>query len=215
MPAPLNPAEDLVDDEFPVVYRRLVPAALRRAYASADQALDRLDFLGTPSGKFHRGDLIVLAAEFEFSKLITEGQLPFEPSWESYASPTGKHLVMYSPGAKITLNQVQYPHMKPRQAQFRENMDVSNSEYLFPEWNEARREAGDRKHLLLLHGYHQLSFSNIAVPHPSEHRLIWFTEDLLKLPHQVDLPQAGGEGPVESPDAEVVEEIIKKVRDHE
>jgi hypothetical protein len=89
-----NPAEDLIDEEFPSIYRPLVPAALKRAYASAEQAYDLLEFLGTPSGRFHRGDLIVLAAEFEFLKLIKESHLPFEPSWEDYASPTGKHLVM-------------------------------------------------------------------------------------------------------------------------
>src|SRR5260370_37400552 len=44
----------------------IIPAALKRTYASADQAFDRLEFLGTPSGRLQRGDLIVLAAEFGF-----------------------------------------------------------------------------------------------------------------------------------------------------
>src|SRR5690348_14175828 len=133
MPMPTNPAQDLIDEEFPEVYRHLVPAALKRAYASADQAYERLDFLGTPSGRFQRGDLIVLAAEFEFIRLIKEGHLPFEPSWDNYASPTGKHLVMRSPGAQITINQVEYPHQKPRWAKFRAQFGVPNAEYLFQE----------------------------------------------------------------------------------
>jgi hypothetical protein len=211
----VNPAQDLIDEEFPDLYRPLVPAALKRAYASADQAFDRLDFLGTPSGRFQRGDLIVLAAEFEFVRLIKEKHLPFEPSWEDYALPTGKHLVMRSPGAQITINQVEYPHQKPRRAKFRDAFGVPNAEYLFEEWNEARRKDKSRKHIVLLHGYGDLRFSNLAVPHPSENKLMWWTDDLLKLPHEVaeDTTRAKGEGPTESPEPELVEEIIKTVRD--
>lgn len=116
-----NPARELIDEEFPEIYRPLIPAALRRAYAGADQAYERLEFLNTPSGQFHRGDLIVIAVKSEFLKLIRENHLPFEPSWEHYASPTGKHLVMRSRGANITVNQVEYPHKKPRWARFKKD----------------------------------------------------------------------------------------------
>jgi hypothetical protein len=215
MSAATNPAENLIDYEFPEPYRPLVPAALKRAYASAEQAYDRLDFLGTPSGRFHRGDLIVLATEFEFLRLIKEGHLPFDPSWDDYASPTGKHLVMRSPGAQITINQVEYPHQKPRWARFRDNFSVPNTEYLFEEWNEARKKDRSRKFVILLHGHGQLRFSNLAVPHPTLNHLIWWTDDLLKLPHEVaeDVTRGRGEGPTESPEAELVEEVIKTVRD--
>jgi hypothetical protein len=212
-----NPAAELIDAEFPEVYRPLVPSALKRAYASADQAYERLDFLNTPSGRFHRGDLIVLATELEFERLIKERHLPFEACWDDYASPTGKHLVMRSPGAQITINQVEYPHQKPRLAVFRKLFSVPNTEYLFEEWNEERRKDDSKKHLVLLHGHGQLRFANIAVPHPIENKLIWWTDDLLKLPHEVaqDATKAKGEGPVESPEPELVEEVIKTVRDTE
>jgi hypothetical protein len=185
------------------------------SYASADRAYDRLDFLNTPSGLFHRGDLIVLATELEFSRLIKERHLPFEACWEDYASPTGKHLVMRSPGAQITINQVEYPHQKPRLAVFRKLFDVPNTEYLFKEWNEERKKDASKKHLVLLHGHGQLRFANIAVPHPAENKLIWWTDDLLKLPHEVaeETTKAKGEGPVASPEPELVEEVIKTVRD--
>jgi hypothetical protein len=215
MPDAVNPAQDLIDEEFPDIYRHLIPAALKRTYASADQAFERLEFLGTPSGRFQRGDLIVLAAEFEFVRLIKEGHLPFDPCWDDYAAPTGKHLVMRSPGAQITINQVEYPHQKPRRAIFRDHFGVPNAEYLFKEWNEERRKDESRKHIVLLHGHGQLRFSNLAVPHPNKNKLIWWTDDLLKLPHEVaeDTTRAQGEGPTESPEPELVEEIIKKVRD--
>ncbi|EJN04213.1 hypothetical protein [Phyllobacterium sp. YR531] len=210
-----NPAQDLVDEEFPSIYRPLVPAALKRAYASADQAFEKLEFLSTPSGKFQRGDLVVLAAEFEFYKLIREGQLPFDPCWEDYASPTGKHLVMKSPSAQITLNQVDYPHQKPRRAIFRDQFAVPNTRYLFAEWNREHDDNQDKKHILLLHGHGDLRFANLSVPHPSQNRLIWWTENLLKVPHTINAGSTAnvGEGPTESPDAELVEEIIKTIRD--
>jgi hypothetical protein len=216
MPTPTNPAEDLIDSEFPKIHHPLIPAALKRAYLNADQAYERLEYLETPSGRFHRGDLIVLATEFEFVRLIKEGHLPFEPSWDDYAAPTGKHLVMRSPGANITINQVEYPHQKPRSAKFRDAFAVPNMEYLFKEWNEQRKKEEARKHIVLLHGHGVLRFSSLAVPHPVENKLIWWTDDLLKLPHDVtaDAKQKG-EGPTESPDAELVEEIIKTVRDTE
>lgn len=210
-----NPAEDLVDDEFPAIYRPLVPAALKRAYSSADDAYERLEFLSTPSGKYQRGDLIMLAVEHEFEKLIREGHLPYDPSWEDYACPTGKHLVMRSPGAHITINQVESPRKKPRSARFRDAFAVPNGEYLFADMNEELKQDASRKHIILLHGHGTLRFANLSVPHPTENRLIWWTEDLMKLPHEISSQNThgGGEGPVESPDAELVEEIIKTVRD--
>jgi hypothetical protein len=72
--------------------------------------------------------LIVLAKEFEFLRLIREGRLPFEPVWENYAVPTGKHLVMKSPGANLTINQVEWPHVKPRKAAFRDQLAVPNTD---------------------------------------------------------------------------------------
>ena len=211
----INPAEDLVDEEFPAIYRPLVPAALKRAYANADQAIDRFGFLQTPSGRFHRGDLIVLAVECEFARLIREGHLPFEPTWEDYAAPTGKHLVMRSPGAQITISQVEYPHQKPRFALFRKAFAVPNMAYLFSEWNEQRKADESRKHIVLLHGHGTLRFSNLSIPHPTENRMIFWTDNLLGLPHTEDAHRdAGkGEGPSESPDAELVDDIIRTVSD--
>jgi hypothetical protein len=86
---------------------------------------------------------------------------------------------------------------------------------LFREWNEKRKTDESRKHILLLHGHGTLKFSSLAVPNPKSNGLIWFTDDLLKLPHEVseDITRAKGEGPTESPQAELVDEIIKTVRD--
>jgi hypothetical protein len=119
---------------------------------------------------------------------------------------------MRSPGATITINQVDKPHIKPRHADFRDQFAVPNSAYLFPEWNEEQRADKSRKHIALLHGHGELRFINLAVPHPTQNQLMWWSDDLLGLPHVATTAPAG-EGPTESPDAEIVDEIIKKVRD--
>jgi hypothetical protein len=86
-----NPAQELIDSEFPPHLRPLIPPALRRAYTAADRVMDETPFLGTPSGLYQRGDLILKAAEWELHRLIVAGSLPFEPSWEPCAVPTGRH----------------------------------------------------------------------------------------------------------------------------
>lgn len=210
-----NPAQELIDAEFPPHLRPFVPPALRRAYAAADRVMEETPFLGTPSGVFERGNLILKATEWELHRLMLAGSLPFEPSWEPYAVPTGKHLVMRSGRARITINQIAEPDGKPRGAKFRDNYGVSNTEYLWPEWNEEARRAAGLKHLVLLHGYQTLSFANVALPHPTARKLIWRTDNLLDLLHEVPNDQSGlgEEGPSDSPDPEAIENLRRILRD--
>src|SRR5438270_14101499 len=105
-----NPAEEFVDAQVPQALRHFFPSALRRAYATADQTIERDPYLTTPGGKYQRGDLIMLAASFEFEQLIKSNSLPsFDGAWEFFARPTGKHFVMLSPRARITTNQIEDP----------------------------------------------------------------------------------------------------------
>ena len=207
-----NPAEDLIDSEFPEIYRHLIEPALRRAYAAADMVMDREEFLSTPSAAVQRGDLIMLAAEHQFHKLVRDNFLPFDASWDDHAAPTGKHLVLRSPGALITINQVEFPGKKPRYAAFRDTYAAQNTAYLFEEWNEEVARDDRRGHILLLHGYGSLRFCNLAVPHPTQSRLIWKTPSLLAIDHVDDsATTSGGEGPAESPDAEIDEDVVEHV----
>ena len=213
----LNPAKQFIDNEFPESIRPLVAPALRRAYTTVDSLMERVEFLSTPSGRYQRGDLIVKATEFEFYRLIMAGSLPFDPAWEDYAAPTGKHLVMRSGRARITINQVESIDTKPRKAVFRENYGISNMAYLWPEWNEAANFDGKRRHLLVLHGYQVLTFAGIGLPHPKRNRLLWYTENLMNMPHAVpdEFGQTKVEGPSESPDPEAIEELLRFINDNE
>ena len=105
-----NPAEQFANDEVPDSLRPLFPSALRRAYSAADITIERDPYLATPGAKYQRGDLIMLAASYEFQQLVANGSLlNFDGSWEYFARPTGKHFVMLTNRARITLNQVEDP----------------------------------------------------------------------------------------------------------
>lgn len=215
MPEAANPALDFLDEQFPTAVRRQVPIALRRAYDAVDSVMNTTPFLMTKSGKFQRGDLIVKAVEFEFHKLVEAGSLPFETSWEDYAAPTGKHLVLRNDRACVTINQIDAQGKKPRKAVFRHSFGLPNMDFLFEEWNAESRAKADLKHTLILHGYQDLKFAFFAIPDPAANRLIEWTGNLLKTPHAVQSDSAPEEGPRDSPDPESIENIVKFIRDEE
>ncbi|MCW5695035.1 MAG: hypothetical protein KIT48_21965 [Pseudolabrys sp.] len=220
---PDNPAEHFTDTEVPAELRPLFPAALRRAYSAADITMERDDYLATPGAKYQRGDLIMLAASYEFEQLLKRGLLPgFDGTWEFFAKPTGKHFVMLTSRARITLNQVQDPRKKPRRAVFRNNYAELNEAGLFDSFDDelkrAREEAerdGARRLLHILHGYHDLDFAHIAYPHPERNRHIYRSRNLMQLPHEVSSDLPAPEGPSESPNPEAFENFERHLKDDE
>lgn len=207
-----NPALEFLDEQLPFAVRRQVPGALRRAYHLVDDLVRQTAWLRSPSARFQRGDLIVLAVESEFEKLARSGALPFEPTYEEYAAPTGKHLVLRNDAACVTINQIP-DRKKPRKAVFRNALGTPNQAFLFDEWNEEIRKRAGAKHALLLHGYQDLNFALFGIPDPSKNRLIEWTDNLLKIPHP--MAEAVEEGPRESPDPESMEAIIRLVTDND
>jgi len=216
-----NPAEEFVDTEIPSRVRHLFPSALRRAYAAADQTMERDSYLGTPGARYQRGDLIMLAASYEFQELVKSNDLPFDGTWEFFARPTGKHFVMLSDRARITTNQIADPKKRPRRAVFRENYAELNEQSLFDDAEEIARQraaaAHDRERRLLhvLHGYQDLDFVCLAYPHPEKNRHIYRTQNLMRLPHDIDSGLPPAEGPQESPTPQALENLERHIRDDE
>ncbi|WP_397540490.1 hypothetical protein [Roseomonas mucosa] len=209
-----NPAQDFLDQEVALDLRPLFPAALKRAYATANRLIRDVPALATTGGRLQRGDLIAAAAEYEVEKLVTTGQLPFDCSWEPYARPTGLHLVVYTSAARLTINQVEDPRHKPRSAVFRENYGLANKPYLFDYMNEEELRRTGRKHLLLIHGYQDLNFAHLAVPHGTRNHHIAKTPNLLLMPHIVSESVPDAEGPTDTPELEAIEHLTRIIRDH-
>lgn len=212
-------AAQFMDEEFPPQLRPLLPAAMRRAYANADHAIDAIPFLQSPGGPFHRGDLIALAADYEFARLIASGALPgFDCSWEPFAKPTGVHLVMRTRNSRITISQMDDPTKRPRRAEFRNDYAAFNVRYLFEQMNRDVEDAAKTKHILLMHGYQTLSYVQLALPNRTGAGHIYRTPNLLDLPHEVAPTVLGGqddEGPRQSPDPEAIEHLKKIVADND
>lgn len=214
MPKTVTLAQDLLAEHFPPETRRLLVPALRRGYAAVDRLMEIEPIFATPAGRFQKGDLNVLAVELELHRLTTAGRLPFETAWEYYEAPTGKHLVLRSDAVRVTINQVKFMGQKPRHAAFRGSFGLPNMRYLFADWNEAAERENHLPHVLLLHGYQDLSFAQLGVPNPSANDLIECTSNLLWEPHEVAEPVAE-EGPSASPEPEVIEQLTKLIRDTE
>lgn len=205
-------AEEFVNEEVPQAVRRLFPSALRRAYAGADELIERSAPFQTPGGRYQRGDLVMLFASYELELLVKAGSIPFDGEWEYFARPTGKHFVMLTRHARITTSQVDDPKKKPRRAVFRANYGEMNETSMFPDMNVAV-EPDDRRLLHLLHGYQSLDFAYLTYPHPERNRHVYRTGNLMRLPHEIttDLPAA--EGPAESPSPEAVENVERHLHD--
>ena len=216
------PAEQFIDAEVPQARRHLIPSALRRAYAAADVTIEREPYLGTQGARYQRGDLIMLAASFEFEQLVKSQSLPFDGAWEFFARPTGKHFVMRTPRSIITTSQVPDPRKRPRRATFRTNYAELNINFLFDDMNaalererEMAKKEGERRLLHILHGYQNLEFACIAYPHPERNRHIYRTPNLLSIPHEIGSRLPPAEGPAKSPDPEVLDNLQRHLRDND
>jgi hypothetical protein len=208
-----NPALDFLDEEFPKAYRHFLPSALRRAYATANRLIEAEPSLQTPGGRIQHGDLIAHAAEWEVMRLVEGGSLPFDFTWEEFARPTGRHLVVWTQRGRLTISQVPDAEKKPRSAEFRDNYAMSNQPFLFSFMQEEIEDAFGRRHILLIHGYQELTFSHLTIPHASANRHIAISANLMTVPHVATPEPAKEEGPTQAPEPEATENLRRIIRD--
>jgi hypothetical protein len=89
-------------------------------------------------------------------------------------------LAILTPNAVITISQLQAGGSQPRWAGFRENYSLSNQILFGFEREALRKRFGDRrKHLILGHGYQELSFVQIGVPSPDGVGYMATTQNIL------------------------------------
>lgn len=174
--------EEFIDRSFPVDYQRHLPRAFRTAYADVDDTLATVPFLRAPSGRQLRGYLINAAVDLQLTHLMESGRLPrgrsrkvqFEPN----DSNTAKHLEIVFDDCIVTVSQVSSPRAFPRDADFRNNLRLSNQPGLPFAELEADAVPDDKPHLVITHGYKQLDFICIGVPH-DKHRTWHFQKRIL------------------------------------
>lgn len=186
--------QSFVNEEFPQPLQALLPAALKRAYEQASEVMKDVSFLGTEGAQRERGNLIQHSVDYQLILLIESGKLPFDFAWDFHARPTGKHLKILPKNTVITVSQLQQAEQFPRRAVFRNNQRLNNRDpqtVLFE--NDVQDSLDDtrgRPHLVLGHGYHDLNFACIYVPHSHQKHWNWRTPNLMHQPYSVtsDLP---------------------------
>jgi hypothetical protein len=186
--------QSFVNEEFPRALQALLPEALRRAYEQVAELMADTSFLAMEGASTTSGVLIKDSVDHQLIKLIDSGKLPFDYMWDSHARPTGKHLKLLPKNTVITMSQLQQPKQFPRRAVFRNNQRLNNREpqmLLFKnDLQDSLDDTRGRPHMVLGHGYQELNFACIYVPHSHQKHWNWRTPNLLEQPYTVssDLP---------------------------
>jgi hypothetical protein len=206
-----------IDTEFPGALRAQIPAALKQAYSNVAGLYETTPFLGVLSAKIGKGHIIGWAVDQQLIRLIEAGKLPFKYKWVSYARPTGRYLLLQLGSSTMSINQLPEPSAVPRDARFRANRALNNAPFFdLPEFDDERGIVG-LPHLILGHGYHDLTFAQIGITYPYAQRDGWIyrTPNILAMPHVVE----SDEPKVEATDAEAIvtlrDELARWVRDND
>lgn len=200
--------QDFIQQEIPPVLQTLIPRACISAYRAVDEVFKASSFLSVPSAAFGKGHLVAWAVDFAMENLIRSGKWPFDHKWEYFDQPTGKYLKIFTPEAVVTINQLPDPITTPRSANFRSNHRFNNQYFLdLPQFkNEIVDE--DRPHLIIAHGYQELSFAQICVPHPDADCNYWLyrTPNLMR-----GLQEISEDFPASEESGEVVVTLKEKI----
>jgi len=207
-------AGHFIDSEFPARFRALIPAALKAAYAAVDDLYKTEVILQVRSALAEKGHAIHWAVDHQIERLLKTLKLPFDYRWVLYERPTGEYLQIRLPTSTMSISQLPNPTNVPRHAFFRHNRALNNAPFLnFPEFDNELQITG-LPHLILAHGYQNLSFAYVGLPHWSNAEWIYRTPNLLKTPHLV----VSDESKVEASDVEAVvtlrDELSRWARDN-
>lgn len=200
----MNEAEKFIEDEMPAVHRAALPKALKTAYDAVDLTISETPYLKTPSARMTaRGNLLPYAVDYALQGLIDSGKWPFAYEYDFFARPTGKHLKILTANAVVTVSQLQAEDLKPRKATFRDNYCFENQGLFAFEKDALAKfiDAKRKKHLILGHGYQDLTFIQIGLPRPDGDGYLARTGNILQSIHDASADLA----PVE----EVTEEVIQ------
>lgn len=186
-----NTAEQFVLDQIPLKVQRLIPTKLKLAYEAVDEIFDGNPVLQIPTARDQRGRFVSWAVEWSIKGLIDSGEWAVDYKWQLYSQPTGHYLEIRLPHSTLSINQVKFWQEQPRDVLFRENARLGNVQMDL--WKDAdEQDAGGPLSLLLVHGYKDLQFAHIGIPHKHhQHGYIYQTQNLLRLLYEVppsDLP---------------------------
>lgn len=208
-------AEKFLMDQFPPKYRSTIPTALKGAYAAANLMIKADPILQVKSAEDNRGRIIQWAVDLAVEKLLKTQAWPFDYRWKSFAHPTGHYLEIRLSHSVMSVSQIATPYKQPRNVVFRENARLNNEPFFDLDEFRDEREVRGLPHFLLTHGYQDLSFAYVAVPHSLHRRnYIYQTPNLMKMPHLVPSEEPAVEETEFEAAMELKQEIEKWRREH-
>lgn len=187
-------AANFLLDQFPVKHRPLIPTTLKSAYSAAAMLIWAEPILQVASAEDNRGRIVSWAVDLAIERAVQTGQLPYEYEWKSFALPTGRYLELKLSHSVMSVSQIANPSKQPRNVVFRENGRINNEPFF--DLDEFRDEAKVKglPHFLLIHGYQELTFAHLAVPHALLRRdYIYRTPNLMSIPHEIPSDAPGVE----------------------
>ncbi|RIJ15267.1 hypothetical protein D1231_10900 [Henriciella mobilis] len=129
-------------------------------------------------------------------KAIETGVLPFDYSWESFDKPTGKFLAVRPSHSVVTVSLTRTPTKQPRTVVFRQQQKQVNSQLDLLDGVTEPMEITGLPHILLLHDYRDPEFAHLGIPRADcDQDFSYRTENLFKLPHEVEPQGPAPEGP--------------------
>lgn len=204
--------QGFIDAELPRPIRSLFPRMFQLGYSAVSSLAKDTKFLTIPTTLNALGHLRVVAVEHAIVQAINEGLINIDYDWADFSKPTGKYLRLRTKNSLVTISQLAHRAAFPRRAIFRENARLNNQLLFdFEEFKKEMRLQGVA-HLVLGHGYHELYFLNVNVPHPTKSHWLYQSRNLLTELHEV----VTGLPPIEQPDenqlGRLKEELLRKLQ---
>lgn len=186
-----NTAERFVLDQIPLKVQRLFPLKLKLAYQAVDDLFAATPMLQVQTARDNRGRFLSWAVDWSVRGLIESGEWNVDFRWQHYTQPTGHYLEVVLPHSTLSISQVKFWQEQPRNVLFRENARLGNSQMDF--WKEPEDDGEDEAHgplsMLMVHGYKELEFAHIGIPHKHhQHGYIYQTPNLTRLLYEVPSP---------------------------
>jgi hypothetical protein len=217
-----NLPEQFLQDQIPSKIRRLIPPRLKAAYAAAELLVDGNPMLQIPTARDDRGRITSWAVDFAIKGMVESQEWPVDFRWTPFARPTGVYLEVILPHSRLSVCQVSIWNEQPRDVAFRQNARIGNYQFHLPGFEGDDEDTADAMtasgpiSLLLVHGYKQLEFAHIGIPHKHhQHGYIHQTPNLMRMLYEVEPPDSP------PPEREVnldelmslKEEIARRLRD--
>lgn len=152
-------AQKLISEELPYCHRRLLVAAIIRAYCAVERLVASNPMLAVPSAV--KGCFIPWAIDYEVQILLESGDLPYSFAWKFYDKPTGKYLCINLRHSTMSINQVASSSEVPREACFRKQYAITNQMQL-PGMEDQVNQTG-LPHINLVHGHKSLNFVHLGM----------------------------------------------------